>query len=359
MTHPDSDMFRHPEQFAYGQLLRLLRREHRRCRPDESETDFWRNRLRVAGYLSLAFPPNDVAGLEILAPPSEGDEATEKRDRHRSVLPEPTFEKGEQFRLSATFMGLYGSASPLPTFYTEEILDDERQDHSAVKSFLDLLGNLFFIRYHQASLKYRLLDRIVSENDPEVLTRLYCLLGMGHEAYFSSYPEARRELPFIGLFSMRQRSASGLETYLESRFGIGRVTVRQCVVKRTPIPEEQRTRLGESNGILGEIAMLGGFVEDGMGHFSVELADLTAAQYHRFLPGRPEREELLRSVSLYAGTALLFDLSLKLGTEETEPARLGGGWWSELGCDASLAGEVTLTMPGRAEYGARNLATSS
>jgi len=35
---------------------------------------------------------------------------------------------GHRFLITATFLGLYGVSSPLPTFYTEDLMDEASQD---------------------------------------------------------------------------------------------------------------------------------------------------------------------------------------------------------------------------------------
>lgn len=339
------DIFEHPDQYSYYQTVAFLRRMHRRATHDrESEEDFLRRRLRVNSYLSLAFPPNDVAGLRILPPPESETRLSDDEARP------PTFAPGERLEVTATFMGLYGSASPLPTFYTEELLDDYRNDLSGAKSFLDLVGQLFFIRYFQALGKYRLLDRVMREDDGKTRKQLFCLFGMGHPESAGEYAPSDRDLACTGLFSLCRRSASGLGSYIAFKYGldISQVEIEQCLDAATPVPEEQRALLGVNSVSLGEDAVLGRAVYDRMGMFRINLLDLEADVYHRFLPGRPDWEDLTRSVRMYAGVALDYEVRLHLRKSEAEASRFGETAWSELGGDAFL-GEP-------AEWNARGLA---
>lgn len=326
----ESELFEHPKNFSYFQTINLLRRFHRQAVGDaETESDFLDKRLRVDGYLSLAFPPNDVVDLEVSAPP---DAPAAARPRL------PAFSPDEKITVTATFMGLYGSASPLPTFYTEELMDDEREDLSASKSFMDLLGQLFFVRYYQALGKYRLLDRVAEEGDKRVEARLRCLFGVGHPELLGDRTLRDRDLSCNGLFVLRQRSASGLASYLAERFDLrlDQVAVEQCTPSWMNVPVDQRAMLGRRSATLGEDAVLGSRVRDRMGQFRVAIRDLDSDAYHAFLPGRPGWDELRWAIRFYAGEALRFEVRLGLRSLDAEPARLSGNGWRELGGDAFL-----------------------
>ncbi len=328
----EAELFAHPEYFSYFQTVSFLRRMHRIWTLErESEEEFLRHHLRVDGYLSLAFPPNDVVGITVI-PPSGAPAGGAWRY--------PDFDEGERIRLVATFMGLYGSASPLPTFYTEELLDDYRNDLSASKAFLDLVGQLFFIRYYQALGKYSLLDRVVAEEDRAIVGRMLCLLGIGNSDLLGGQTLTNGEAACTGLFSLRQRSASGLASYLAERFALEleNIVIEQCLAVDKPIPPDQRACLGSSAARLGEDAVLGSLVRDRMGSFRLALRNLGDDAYHSCLPGRKGWRDLRWAVSFYVNDPLEYEIRLCLKREDWEPVRLTGRKWNELGGDAFLGG---------------------
>ena len=85
-----------------GQALRLLERAH--ADAGDSQPPFARNVL-VRPHLSLAFPAADITDVQAPDAPDS---------------PPPAW------RLTTTLLGLYGTMGPLPTFYTEELLDEAR-----------------------------------------------------------------------------------------------------------------------------------------------------------------------------------------------------------------------------------------
>ncbi len=235
-------------------------------------------------------------------------------------------------------MGLYGSASPLPTFYTEELLDDYRNDMSAAKAFFDLVGQIFFIRYYQALTKYRLLDRVIREREPLIKEQLFSLFGIGHPELLGDHRLSDGDIACTGLFPLTHRPASGLRSYLATRFSLEyeQIEIEQCLGDYQPVPEDQQAFLGLSSTTLGEDAVIGRVAPDRMGSIRICLRELDSDVYHSFLPGRSQGEDLRWAIEFYAGTAIRCEIRLYLKTQETQTARVGGIYWSELGGDAFL-----------------------
>ena len=101
-----------PQGFSLGQALRLLGQAH--SATPEGRHDYLLSRVRIRPWLSLAFPPGDLVALE-------------------------ETEDGAAFELTATGFGLYSTLGPLPTLYTEELLDEARSDEGVSRDFLDIL----------------------------------------------------------------------------------------------------------------------------------------------------------------------------------------------------------------------------
>lgn len=327
------ELMENPTYFSFFQTLTLLRRLDRIATNDaDSEEDFLSKRLRIDGYLSLAFPPNDVADTFLT------------RSAEAGTTPGPwgadcpSFSDDERIHISATFMGLYGSASPLPTFYTEELLDDRREDLSATKAFFDMLGHLFFIRYYQALTKYRLLDKVIGEEDTLIDRRLHCLLGVGDQELLRGRTLTGRDLSCTGLLSLRQRSASGLISYLSVRLGVERknIEVEQCVASKVAIPPDQRACLGRSAVTLGTDATIGVEMQDRMGTFRINLRELDASLYRQLLPWSKGWEEMRWAIANYVTDPLEFDVTLYLKHDEVRRSGFAGREWRSLGGDVFL-----------------------
>lgn len=283
----------------------------------------WQERVRVRPDLSFAFPAADVAGMELIA---------------------------DDLLITATFLGLYGSSSPLPTFYTEDLMDEAAADSSVSRDFLDILHQRMYQLYFQIWSKYRLFIRMAEEKNPFDRERLFCLIGLGEkELHGNLQVDAWSLLRYAGLF-MQVRSAEGLETLLRDALGMGCIHVEQCLSRRVPIPRDQQMRMGISGMRLGVDTVVGSEVHDRMGKFRILLGPLKKKEFDSFLPGTALHGKLVWLIRLYIIDPFDFDLKITLAAGEVRPISLGDlngprlGWntWCFSGF---TLGEVSTLFP--------------
>ena len=309
-------------EFSFVQVLRLARKilesGKRRDLPDVS----WLDKLRIRPELSLAFPAADVGRVE---------------------------QTEDGLSITATFLSLYGSSSPLPTFYTEELLAEAAEDRSALRGFYDLFHQRLYQLYFQCWNKYNLLYRMVEEEYPLEQHRLLCLIGLAEDEMLAQVPDGRRMLRYVGLLSTFPRSAYGLKAMLEELLAPCKVRIAQNIFRRVPIPPDQRLCLGVSGCRLGVDAVLGSHVDDIQGKFRIEIGPLTWEQYNNLLPGTVLHDKLSKWVRFYVTSPLDVDLRLILAAGEARPlrlgdpeARLGLNSWSFAG---DSLGEVSALFP--------------
>jgi type VI secretion system protein ImpH len=307
-----------PRAFSFTQAVRLLERAFG---PEGKQGDdtFLRDQLRVRPYLSLGFPANDLVDIEAMPPDEDASPDAPGR-----------------FRLTATFLGLYGPSSPLPTYYNEELLDEQGDDKSVGRDFLDILNHGFFTLFILADTYYRLSRRVCEKGDRDIVLRLLSLMGLGHgELLADGSLNPGALLRATGLLTQFPRSAAGLRGLLSDRIGAP-VRIRQCEPRRAAIPLDQCCCLGRDTNSLGEESWLAFETDDAMGKIAVIAGPMDAQIYLRFLPDRPEHAELLTLVRFYCTQPLEFDLEFVLEPGAPQPGRLGETCWSRLGCDVWL-----------------------
>jgi hypothetical protein len=177
-------------EFSFVQVMRLARRHL----DPEGEAGIpgipWQERVTIRPELSLAFPAADVAKVE--------------RD-------------GDSLLITAAFLGLYGPASPLPTFYTEDLMDEASNDESVFRNFLDIIHQRLYHLYIECWSKYRLSIRIIEENNPIDRERLLCLIGLGERELFESIPDSYNLLRYTGILTQHPRSATGFAALLRQK----------------------------------------------------------------------------------------------------------------------------------------------
>lgn len=304
-----SDLFEKAYEFSFIQVMRLLRHL---LRSGQNAASHEEEPLRLRPELSLSFPPSDVVKIE-------------------EVDPERPL-----YRITVTLLGLYGASSPLPTFYTEDLLEEASEDLSVTRDFLDIFNGRLYHLLYRCWLKYRLFLQVIEEGDRNVLEKLFCLIGLGEERLRRDVQNAYALIRYIGLFTQFPKSGSGLRTLLHDALGRIPVEVIPCVKRVVKIPLDQRCYLGKSGCRLGQESYLGEEIEDRMGKFRLRLGPLNSEAYHRLLPGAPDHQTLVFLTRFYLLDPFEFDIELILAEGEARTVSLGGEHWSSLGLDTWL-----------------------
>jgi type VI secretion system protein ImpH len=329
------DLLAHPQRFSFNQLVRLLR-----LWTKGNDLDAWKNTLRerlsFRPPLSLGFAVTDVQDLELKLSDDPDD-------------PCP-FASG---RITASFLGLYGPSSPLPTFYTERLLDEQSEDCSVTRDFLDIFNNVFFLSFVRLTSVIFPLRRGLMENDARARQMLMSLASFGDAALRERLSDDIAFLRYAGLFFQTVRSAAGLRAIMADASG-GEVNILCNTPRKAPVPAEQRLRLGLAACVLGENAVLGDFVPCHEGKIVIEFIRLDEAAFRALLPDA-RRAALLHDLTRnYCREPLEYDAVLRLLPGEARPARPGGdasGRFARLGhdCWAGFGGaEAEAPLPSAA-----------
>jgi type VI secretion system protein ImpH len=305
-----TNLLKEGHAFSFYQVIRLLRLLGKSVESTRELGSMGADAIRVRPSLSLAFPPADVETIEKL------DDSEEPH-----------------FLVTATPLGLYGPSSPLPTFYTEDLIDEAAADESVTRDFVDIINHRLFWLLFRSWTKYRQLVQVSEERNPEYLERLFSLVGLGERVLQEEVPEAFRLLRYIGLFTQFPGSAAGLKALLQDAVGGMPVDVMPCIQRNAKIPEDQRLSLGGSESVLGRDSYIGEEIEDRMGKFRLLLGPVNRDQFQSLLPGGKGYSTLLRLTRLYVTDALEYDIELTLAQGQAKSACLGMPEWSRLGWD--------------------------
>jgi type VI secretion system protein ImpH len=299
------DLLANSDRYSYFQAVRLLGLVARSGRHPEN--------LRVRPKLALGFPENDIDSIEETA--SGG------------------------YRITANFFGLYGVASPLPTFYTEDLFDEEREGGHVTREFLDIVHYAMYPLLFDAWSKYRLETRIIEQEDGAALDHLYAFVGLDNpDLRIGLLPGSAGLLRYAALLNQRPRSALGLKTMLADAFSGAQVWVQCCVPHTTAIPSDQQWSLGRQGSELGEDSYLGSLVDDYSG-LRIELSDVPQTLFHQLLPGAAGHRRLKFLTRFYLTDPCEIEVGLNLRHDDARAARMGDAQWSRLGLDTWLIPE--------------------
>ena len=276
--------------------------------------------------------PAPSLGLRFRATPTLGVPAAEITGFARIET-----ERGRPgFEMMVPFLGLYGPASPLPAFITEQVVARDR-DGSTLRDFLDLFNHRAIEILYEIWRKYRHTETYRPGASDPTSGYVFALMGMLGLRSAGGPLSLESLLPYAGPLALAGHSAVLLETLVSRQLGGVRARVQEFVPRRAVVDDAQKCRLGLRNTTIGDDWVLGERVPDLMGKFRVRIGPLAIEDYRDLLAGRPGRERLASLVRTIVGSKLDYDVVLTVREEAIARWRLGQP--AALGHDAWLAGE--------------------
>jgi type VI secretion system protein ImpH len=307
------------ERFSFFQLVKLLEGYYRPEAQVGHQGPASKEVLRFRPDNSMAFPRSDVVKVERLA---------------------PTEAQPDRFRVTTSFMGLYGTTSPLPFFYTDETLRRDPEEDT-VRAFVDLFHHRLLSLFYRAWTKYRYHTQFEEGGADLFSSRMFSLIGLGtKDLVHQTRLPAERLIRFAGLLTQRTRSASALEGLLSDFFDGVPIQVVPFVERWAPIQPAQQLRLGKANCRLGTDASVGDRVMDRAGQFRIVLGPMGFDAFTRFLPDGEWFKMMESLVILFLQDRLEFNLELQLRGMEVPPLQLSGAGPARLGWTTWLPGRT-------------------
>lgn len=285
-------------------------------------------RIRLRPDTSLVFASSDVSDVVALKYPD-------------AVL---------RARVTLSFMGLYGSTSPLPPHFSEQLaFSDYQGGPQPVREMLDVFHHRLLSLVYRAWSKYRFAAMYRRKGDDPFSRRMLCAVGVdGVRDHPTPLPRFFY-MRYAPLLASKSRSARGLEVVLRDMFGSMGARLEQFVGHWTKIEKSLRNKAGVMNCTLGEDLTIGRYVYDGTGRFTVVLGPLGYDEYLSFLPGGHRRPQLRGVVDAF--TRGMYDVMLELHvkTDAAPRFQLGSPRAATLKRTAWLGGAVgqgfVITVP--------------
>ena len=314
--------------FSFVQAVRLFIHHisHQSENDDIDKDRILEKNIRIRPELTLRFPGTDITNIE-------------KIDKEEL-----------KYLITVTFLGLYGSSSPLPTFYTEDLLDEFSEEKSIKRDFLDIINYRLYPLFFRIWSKYKLFYRICEENDYKSINLLYSMQGLEDQELRKKIFNIEKYFRYTGLMLQFPRSAEGLESMIADYFNLtDQVSILQCAQRKVMIPNDQHFIVGLSCCTLGDDSVIGEEIIDISGKFQILIRDADADTLHSFLPDRTLFLELKQLVEFYVDQPLEWELVVELKkkkdknseTANIETACVGNKnkKWSNLGWNTWLFSE--------------------
>jgi type VI secretion system protein ImpH len=245
------------------------------------------------------------------------------------------------FEVTTTFLGLTGSATPLPHYLAEEVAQEQGNDGHPRRDFLDLFHHRLLSLLYRALTKYSVTQEAQNDGGDAWARRTLALGGLDA---LGDRPLPPIPLPTLlrlaPLLALRSRTASSLELALRDALGEeldgADIKVEQFVEDWVPINE--RTRLGKEFHRLGHNAVLGARAPDRAGKVRLVLGPLSRPTYPRFLPDGDLLPRVHAVVQLFGWDPLAYELELRVAPGAAPELRLNSRppFYAALGRDAWL-----------------------
>lgn len=250
------------------------------------------------------------------------------------------------YSMLTNLLGLYGVTSPLPAYYTEELLDQQWDEEDASREFIDIFHHHLYPILYESWGKYQFTHQAIEQKNDLYWKLLFSLFGLG-ESIFSQYFENRLTLlPYMGIYTQTPRSAAGLEIILRHYLDTEHVNIIPCVLRKVCIPNDQTNRIGELNHALGSSCYLGTEIEDRTGKMIIQVGPIDGDQFQSFVNDSDKRIMIKKLIEFYLIQPLDYKIELLLESKTLNTTVLGDNLslnnWSTLGLDTWILPETTV-----------------
>lgn len=239
-----------------------------------------------------------------------------------------------RFTVASRFFGLYGTPSPLPSTYTEQLLYEDPDGR--LRAFLDIFNHRLLSLRHRAWHKYRHSVQYSGLGTDKTSQRMRIL------THLERLGEPIQLLAFAGLLHQQPMSATSLEQILTTVLQVP-LRVQPCLIRWIAVPEQQQNALGSQNCQLGGMCALGSEMRSATTTFELRIGPLGHRDFKQLLPDGRRRKALCDLLDRLNGDQLDCSIAIEIDPDAIEPTWLGEasqglGWNTWLGEDApSLA----------------------
>lgn len=273
--------------------------------------------LDIVPFLSLAFPESDIRAI--------------KRDAEN------------HFTLIATFFSLYGTTSPLPTFYTEQLIQDDDFDSDEVKSLLDIFHKRLYTVLFKAWSKNRVFAQFAEYEDNKYVEALYGFIGLSLQEVRQKIPDHQHLLRYASHWVSDNKSIWSLRNFLTDYFKVP-FQVFSFFRAIQDIPQEQYCLLGDANNHLSHTAYLGSQFKSNSSSLLISIGPLSADVFPSFLMNTEHINRLKLLLQLYIKEPFSYFIEVILDKGCFKPIRLACETTSLLGVASWLSPQEDIEM---------------
>ncbi len=285
-------------KYSLSQGVRVAMTYLRDMYPKEEPQKLY-ERLRFKSNPSLSFAKSEISKMEFVET-----------------------SKGKNVEITLNFLSLFGAASPLPSHYCEMVLDSADTD-KVLQDFLDLFNHNIQKMFYPVWERHRYYIQYQSDLKDKFSKYMLSILGLYSETQMkNSTLDFQKILPYIGLLSMKQKSAGSLVAILRHYLEYDELEIVQCIEMNEKIPSWQLGKLGEDNCSLGADLLIGDSVKTKGSKFQILLKDVSFDNLYEYSLHGDKVGELNELIDFALNEPLEHELCLEIQKNKTEPFEL-------------------------------------
>ncbi len=241
------------------QLQKLFPENSKGIIPLGDSSELTQEALTIKSHVSFSMPASELQKLDIVNKPI----------------------------LWINFLGLAGALGPLPTPYTEMVVERTRMKDTGFRDFLDIFNHRMASMWHRLHKKTNVgIAQVLPENSffGECLLRLS---GLCSEKDIDKTGLSQKALlTYQNLFWKQPHSSMGLSQLISHQFNV-KAQVRDFQGAWRRVDMDEVSRIGVSEGQwnkLGQTSILGSRCWDQMAGIHIDISCLTWDKFCSFLP---------------------------------------------------------------------------
>lgn len=297
-------LFEEAYVFDFLQAVRIFQSLYSHANSPADGTNPDKEAVRFKSTVSFAFPPSDLSAAYLV----------------------PAYSNVPI--LEVNFLGIAGNQGPLPTPYTQLVIDRIQKKDFAFRDFLDIFNNRLIALLYKIRKRHRLGICEIPLEETTVGQMLRAFTGLGFQnSFFQNKLDVpdRSLIGFAGFLWSSARSSIGLKKILERYFKTG-IRIREFQGRWVRSEKNNYSLIGGATGqfnVLGENFVLGKMAWDKVGHITVSIGPMNLSYFCTFFPEKDAYKSVCDLITFYTKDAITFDLNLILEKEEVPPFLLG------------------------------------
>ncbi len=313
-------LLKSPQEFDFDQAINILEQLDPGATPLGSETDPQNEAIQIKSHVSFAIPTSELQSLQQ--------------------------EPDQKPILWINFLSIAGIQGPLPTPYTETVIDRTRQKDTGFRDFLDIFNHRLATFWHR--LRKKIMPGVLQAppQDAPIGKTLLQIAGIAHPNLLQGLKISPQILmSYHDIIWKRPHSGAGLLRLIKSYFNVP-VVIEQFEGAWREAHAHDLSKIGSKKGQFNELGknmILGKKCWDQTAAASIAIGPLSWNEYCSFLP-TPASSNVVTTFSLlkelsyfFIGMNTQIHLRLKLNRFDIKPVMLNRkfalGYNSWLKCD--------------------------